>query len=449
VTITAQALDLTDDPQVSPQAMQDPGLPVPGDPTAIAMFTAHRLDDTMHELAHATERMTAARAAATGELRAYHSGHIFRHLQGALDACHDLTANLREHYPAEAAELEQVKQAIGLAKSLTPEVKAATTAHLLETTLHEETHGVRHAEAMLDPDPEDVWEFNADHCEKHLGGAVEHAAKLRAQFADNYPDVAKWLAELDEIAAGPEEGGTSPQHARYAKGTVSAQMANPVTIGGQVDLAAWEHEARGKDGEWTRAYPGSPGEDWRRQRSPEDEALLRKWEKDPRAVSVGPERTRLRSLLKTAPTVDGPVYRGDETKGGPYGIMPLDQQEQKYRAMIGTDQVVKFPRNSSASTKPEIAGGFGHTLYQIDGAGAKGIGNSLHEAVMPPGKFKVTGVEQRTATVRSAFDGKTMHPSNQVVVHLAPADGGSVAHEVSLAHPVARAAIDLAKARLS
>lgn len=209
--------------------------PVPDDPTAVSMFTAHRLDDTLHSLAHATERMTAARAAATGDLRAYHSARVAFHLGQALDNGHRLVANIREHYPAEAAELEQVKQAVGLAKSLTPEVKAATTAHLLETTLHEETHGVRHAQAMLKTDPDDVWEFNADHCSKHLGGAVEHASKLAQHFRDNYPDVARWLDGLDEITAPAEEGGDGkPQHARYAKGggTVSAQMAAGETISG-------------------------------------------------------------------------------------------------------------------------------------------------------------------------------------------------------------------------
>jgi hypothetical protein len=33
--------------------------------------------------------------------------------------------------------------------------------------------------------------------------------------------------------------------------------------------------------------------------------------------------------------------------------------------------------------------GFGHTLYEIEGHNAKGIGNSLHEGVTPPGNFEV------------------------------------------------------------
>jgi hypothetical protein len=217
------------DPQAPEDSAESAAPVIPDDPTAIAMFTAHRLDDTVSHLAHATERMQVARATDDPELRAYHSRHITRHLAVALDAGHALAANLRQHYPAEGAELDAVAQTVGLAKALTPEVKAATTAHLLETCLHEETHGVRHAEQMLNPDPPDVWEFNADHARKHLAGAVEHAGKLRGHMRDNYPDVAKWLAGLDEITAGEDGGDGEPQHARYAKGdggTITAQLAN-------------------------------------------------------------------------------------------------------------------------------------------------------------------------------------------------------------------------------
>lgn len=272
------ALALAHEAAVAPQAMQAPGLPVPDDKTAAAMFTAHRTDDILHELAHARERMKAARHA-TGALRRYHSGHIDRHLQNALASGHQLTANIREHYPEESAELEQVKRHVGLAASVSEAAKAATTAHLLETSLHEMTHGARHARAMLeDPDPDgDEWEFNADHAQKHLGGAVEHASKLAEHWTDNYPHEGRWLARLGHATAPPEEGDGSgkkehakPQHARYSKGksggTVSAQMAAPLTISGQaagpLDLAgwhdSWRHQPRGPRGQWM-STPGSHG----------------------------------------------------------------------------------------------------------------------------------------------------------------------------------------------
>jgi hypothetical protein len=250
-TITEQAFDLTgadadesvvsaaSDPgaalEVAKKAMKTPGLPVPADKTAVAMFTAHRLDQILHLLAHATERMQAARAATAPQLRAYHAVHIRRHLAGALVSAHWLTSNIRDHYPAEAAELEQVKQNVGLAQSLTPEIKSATAAHLLETTLHEMTHGVRHAQQMEQPEPADVWEFNADHAEKHLTGAREHAGKLTAHFRDNYPDVAELLTTLDQLVSGTEDGDAGPQHARYSKGGASmAQDDDSQTISGQL-----------------------------------------------------------------------------------------------------------------------------------------------------------------------------------------------------------------------
>lgn len=234
MTITAQALDLAAAVTVAPEAMESPGLPVPDDPAAVSLFTAHRIDEIMHKLSHASQRMEAARSA-SGDLRKYHAARLAGHLDAALGAAHDLVANIRAHYPAEAAELEQVKESVGLAKAVSDNAKAATSAHLLETTLHELTHGSRHAQQMTEDTPDDEFEFNADHAEKHLGGAVEHAGKLRDHFADNYPPVSRWLKGLNEVTSPAEEGG-GKQHARYAKadgGTITAQMANGETITGQ------------------------------------------------------------------------------------------------------------------------------------------------------------------------------------------------------------------------
>lgn len=113
--IAGQALDLAATVTVAPEAMTPPGLPVPDDPAAISIFTAHRVNSILHQVAHATERMQAAQAAA-GDLREYHVTHIAEHLQRALDSAHEMTQNLREHYPAEAAELQQVKESVGLAR---------------------------------------------------------------------------------------------------------------------------------------------------------------------------------------------------------------------------------------------------------------------------------------------------------------------------------------------
>ena len=213
-------LDLAADAAVAPAAMKPPGIPVPASPAAISMFTAHRVNSILHQIAHATERMQAAKAAA-GDLRAYHVTHIAEHLGRALDSAHELTVNLREHYPAEAAELEAVKQTVGLAKAVSPTAKAVTTAHLLETTLHELTHASLHAQAMGKDTPDgDEWAFDADHCDKHLAGAVEHAGKIWEHLHDNYPAESKWLTGIAEITR-PDE---AQQHAQ--------------TISGQLDLAS-------------------------------------------------------------------------------------------------------------------------------------------------------------------------------------------------------------------
>jgi hypothetical protein len=237
VTITEQALDLAAGVTVDPAARESPGLPVPDDPAAISVFTAHRIDEILHKLAHASQRMEAARSS-SGDLRKYHAARLAGHLKAALDTGHDLAANVRAHYPDEGDELDAVAETVGLAKAVSEDAKAATTAHLLETTLHELTHADRHAQALTEGTGTTEWTFNADHCEKHLAGATEHAGKLAVHFKDNYPQVARWLSQLDQITADAGEDGGKKQHARYAgsSGTVSAQMANADTITGQAGL---------------------------------------------------------------------------------------------------------------------------------------------------------------------------------------------------------------------
>ena len=53
-----------------------------------------------------------------------------------------------------------------------------------------------------------------------MDGAIEHVGKLTRHLRSNYPDEAKHLAELK------------------GSGTVSAQMAEPLSIASQLDLSA-------------------------------------------------------------------------------------------------------------------------------------------------------------------------------------------------------------------
>jgi hypothetical protein len=184
------------------------------------MFTAHRVDDAGKHLAHASERLGAARKA-TGDLRTYHMGHVSHHLDDAHTSAHQLAANLRAHYPAEGAELDALTGAVGLAKSVSEDAKTATTAHLTQTICNHLAHTMRHVAAMGDdPDP-DVWGFNADHARTHLDGAVEHVGKLARHLTDNYPAEAGFLAGLGTVAA--QEAGPE----------AISEQAGPATISGQ------------------------------------------------------------------------------------------------------------------------------------------------------------------------------------------------------------------------
>jgi hypothetical protein len=182
---------------------------VPDDPTAVAIFTAHRLDDTARYLAHASERLDAARGA-NGALRPYHLGHCARHLASARLSAHQLAENIEARYPAEGAELRAVTAAIGLARAVSPAAKTATTSHLVQTVCSHLGHTIRHVQAMQDdPDP-DAWAFNHAHAATHLSGAAEHAAKLRAHFRDNYAaGEGRWLADLEPMTVQMAEAAAT------------------------------------------------------------------------------------------------------------------------------------------------------------------------------------------------------------------------------------------------
>lgn len=182
---------------------------VPDDPTAVAIFTAHRLDDTARHLSHASERLDAARGA-SGALRPYHLGHCARQLAAALLSAHQLAGNIKDHYPGEAGELAKLTATIGLARAVSPAAKTATTSHLAQTVCSHLGHTIRHVQAMQDdPDPT-VWAFNHDHASTHLSGAAEHVAKLHAHFRDNYAaGEGRWLAELEPMTAQMAEAAAT------------------------------------------------------------------------------------------------------------------------------------------------------------------------------------------------------------------------------------------------
>jgi hypothetical protein len=167
-----------------------------------------------------------------------------------------------------------------------------------------------------------------------------------------------------------------------------------------------------------------PGEEWRAGLPPEHEEMVQAWEKHPAAVGTGKTRANFRKVINTAPEVDGPVYRGDTPKNT-YGF------KSRIEASHPVGKQISFGRYSSTSTRPEVAGGFGHVLYEIHGHGARGIGNTLHEAVMPPGKFIVHSTEWRHSPTRAVVDGRTMSNSEHLHVVLHPAKDKTASMQAS------------------
>ena len=205
-------------------------------------------------------------------------------------------------------------------------------------------------------------------------------------------------AQGDDVAAVHEIEGSDEADSGSAGSTVTA-AAN------DVDSQA---AAKGHGAEWRSGL----GED--------DEAMMQRWEDSPANIQPH-ERARFRKLVSGAPPVEGPVYRGVDFPGT-YGWK--DKIEKK----VQKDTTINIPRWSSATTRPEVAGGFGTVVYEIHGhGGARGIGNTLHEAVMPPGKFTVHSAEWRKMPVRANIDGRTTFESDRLHVVLHPHPGNKEA----------------------
>jgi len=198
--------------------------PVPASTKEI--YTAHRADEMSSQLAHACERMTAARKAPDAVTRDYHMKHIANHLVKVLENGHQAAGNFRDNYPREGGELDAMSKVMGMSKALSPDAKIATTAHLLQSVMYDATHAKRHADTMLaKPGTPALWSFNADHCEKHLKSAFNHAQKLAGHLKDNYPAESRWLKTLEK-----EEGHSDVRlaaSAAYPKGLKTAPGAKP------------------------------------------------------------------------------------------------------------------------------------------------------------------------------------------------------------------------------
>jgi HK97 family phage portal protein len=171
------------------------------------IYTAHRIDETLGHLSHATERIQAARKTSDPDARGYEADHVITDVGQAQLATQRLIRNVRENYPRESAELDRVSALAtpaGRAAAVSPAHKAATFAHLLQTSLHHEAHAMRHAQ-LLPGEAGDgpLWNFDAEHCARHVSGALEHVQKLAQHVRDNYPQEGLYLNELNTLEKDP------------------------------------------------------------------------------------------------------------------------------------------------------------------------------------------------------------------------------------------------------
>lgn len=282
VTLTSRELGSPDFP--GSKIIPLPPVPRP----AKEMFTAHRIDDMLRHFAHANERLVAAKK--SKPMRAYHMIHVSNHLTHALDTGHGLVDSLKLNYPAENKEFEQLNKTMLLAKSVSPECKEATFAHLLQTVLYETAHAKRHVDCMLDPDPEAVWLFNWDHAASHAQGGIKHCFKLAEHIRDNYPKEAKYFDELNR-AEDPEDPYT-------------ALTAGPTETKAQANYRETDSESKRcgtcsmfRDGKCTLV-----------KGSIEEDHVCDEWEKDKQVSLVGSKATIPGGMYDVIPPPPGGKY---------------------------------------------------------------------------------------------------------------------------------------------
>jgi hypothetical protein len=192
----------------------------------------------------------------------------------------------------------------------------------------------------------------------------------------------------------------------------SAELTDSMGLPERAASSSSKHAATRDPWVDERASEVGPGREWRASLAPHHEEAVRQYETH--SPSMTPvQRRRFREALSAAPELDGPVYRGTETRGA-YGF-PAEIEKRNSPGMV-----ISFPRHTSTSTRPEVAGGFGSTLYELHGSGAKPLGNTLHEAIMPPGRYCVHAAEWQDSPTRSATDGRTMFSSPHLHVTLHP-----------------------------
>lgn len=90
-------------------------------------------------------------------------------------------------------------------KSASPQQKASTTAHLVETTAHQLAHTKRHMVAMKTSKGK-AQALDYDHASTHLDGSIEHVQKLVKHIQSNYPSEGKELGKLQDSVARSDVG---------------------------------------------------------------------------------------------------------------------------------------------------------------------------------------------------------------------------------------------------
>lgn len=85
-------------------------------------------------------------------------------------------------------------------KSANPKQKAATTAHLIETTAHQLAHAKRHIDSMKTSKGA-ANKLDLEHADTHVDGGIEHVQKLMKHVKSNYPAEAGELGNLEKTVA--------------------------------------------------------------------------------------------------------------------------------------------------------------------------------------------------------------------------------------------------------
>lgn len=162
---------------------------------------AHEVEEMGQNLTHAKLHALALKRKQDDASCTFNCDHAERHLDAAMLNTRNFLAHLRDHFPREGRELDQLVQVRkGMKVALARDANnVATTPHLADTVGENLAHARAHLDSYRKAKDDASRQFNHWHVMRHINVAEEHVGKLAAHVGAKYPKARKALEDLASL----------------------------------------------------------------------------------------------------------------------------------------------------------------------------------------------------------------------------------------------------------